>query len=76
MKLIYDNLPMENVETEGNIEFIMGGYYYNIGDIDGITWIFRMTEHDYENGGKNYERVGNWIPENASIFKFFKGKEK
>jgi hypothetical protein len=73
MKLIFDNLPMENEETDGNVEFIMGGYFYNIGELDGLTWVSRMTVEDYENGGNNWEKVSSWIPEKQRPFRLLRG---
>jgi hypothetical protein len=75
MKLIFDNLPMENEERDGNIEFIMDGYYYHIGELDGIPWISRMTVQDYEDGLDNWERVNSWIPENKPTFRLLRGDE-
>jgi hypothetical protein len=75
MKLIFDNLPMENEEKDGNIEFIMDGYFYNIGQLDDICWISRMTIDDYENGRNNWERVDGWISETVRPYKLLQGNE-
>ncbi len=73
MKLIFDNFPMENEEADGNIEFIMDGYFYNIGQLDDICWISRMTIDDYENGRNNWEKIGSWVPENKPVFRLLSG---
>jgi hypothetical protein len=76
MKLIFDNLPMENEDRDGSIEFIMDGYYYHIGELDDICWISRKTIEDYENGIDNWEEVERWKLEGKPGFKFLGGKRR
>ena len=66
---------MENEERDGNVEFIMGGYFYNIGELDGICWISRITIEDYENDNDNWEKVERWVPENKPTFRLLRGDE-
>ncbi len=75
MKLIRDNLPEQNVDTNGSVEIVMDGYYYHIGELDGTPWISRMTIQDYEDGLDNWERVNSWIPENKPTFRLLRGDE-
>jgi hypothetical protein len=75
MKLIFDNLPMENEEKDGGVEFIMDGYYYHIGELDGIHWISRKTIEDYQNDIDNWEKVSSWIPEKQRPFKLLRGNK-
>jgi hypothetical protein len=76
MKLIFDDLPTENyVDSEGSVKFIIDGYLYYSGEFDGISWLSRIHVNDYYNEQDNWERVGNWVPENTPVFKLLRGKK-
>ncbi len=73
MKVIYDNLHAEGIEGDGNIVFTIGSHIFNIGELDGIHWVSRMTIEDYESGNGSWEKVEKWIPENKPVFRLLTG---
>jgi hypothetical protein len=73
MKLIFHNFPPGDMDCDGNVVFYLDGYCYNIGEIDGIPWISRMTIEDHENDVDNWEKVSSWVPENKPVFRLLRG---
>ena len=44
-----------------------------MGQLDDFAgWFCRMSVEDYESGSDRWEKPGNWIDENSTIFKFLK----
>lgn len=73
MKLIQIDSLREFEERDGSIEFIMDGYFYNIGELDGMCWMSRMTVEDYYNNSDAWEEVERWKLEGKPGFKFLSG---
>jgi hypothetical protein len=76
MKLIQNDLLPEFEEGDGSVEFIMDGYFYNIGQFEDMCWITRMTVEDYDNGLDTWEEVERWKPEGRQVFKFLSSNKK
>ncbi len=78
MKLIQIDSLREFEERDGSIEFIMDGYFYNIGELDGMCWMSRMTLEDYYNNSDAWEEVERWNLEGSPVlnFKFLGGKRR
>lgn len=73
MKVIFDDIPIEGREESGRVQFIFENFFYDIGTLDDVLWISRMTVEDYENGRNNWERIERWVPEDRKDFHFLKG---
>ena len=76
MKLISGrDFPYEEGEEtdDWSLKFEFEGYVYYMGQLDGPPgWFCRMSVEDYESGSDRWEKPGNWIGENSTIFKFLK----
>lgn len=78
MKIVFNELPEDDVESEyGQMEFMCGDYLYNLEcDGDKVKLSRSLPEED-ENGNITWETSINWVKEgNEKLhnFKLLKGK--